>query len=75
MEVTRRCISLSAPPMDVLVGHLCDLTEAVSNSLGIMPRLRISTVSIRPFRLYLLHSFPSFIRCYVLFSATVWNLT
>ena len=46
VEVTRRCISLSAPPMDVLVGHLCDFTEAVSNSPGIMPRLRISTVSI-----------------------------
>ena len=47
-EVTRRCISLSAPPIDVLVGHLCNLVEAVSNSPGVMPRLRISTVSIRP---------------------------
>ena len=74
-EVTRRCISLSAPPIDVLVRHLCDLTEAVSNSPGIMPRLRISTVSIRSFRLHLLHSLPSFIRCYVFFSATVRNLT
>ena len=74
-EVTRRCISLSAPPIDVLVRHLCDLTEAVSNSPGIMPRLRISTVSIRSFRLHLLHLLPSFIRCYVFFSATVQNLT
>ena len=67
VEVTRRCVSLSAPPMDVLVRHLCDFTEAVSNSPGIMPRLRISTVSTRPFRLHLLRSFPSFTRCHVLF--------
>ena len=46
MEVTRRRVSLSAPPMDVLVRHLCDFIEAVSNSSGIMPRFRISTVSI-----------------------------
>ena len=74
-EVTRRCISLSAPPIDVLVGHLCNLVEAVSNSPGIMPRLRISTVSIRSFHLHLLHLLPSLIRCYVLFSATVQSFT
>ena len=45
VEVVRRRTSLSGPSMDVLAAHLCEFTELVSNSQGIMPRLRVATVS------------------------------
>ena len=45
VEVIRQRTSLSGRSLEVLVTHLCDFTEPVSNSQGAMPRLRVSTVS------------------------------
>ena len=45
VEVIRQRASLSGPSLDVLTSLLCDFTELVSNSQGVMPCLRVSTVS------------------------------
>ena len=65
VEVIRRHASLLGPSMEALTARLCLFTELVSNSFGIMPCLRVSTVSTFLFRFHSPHSHFPFIPCYM----------
>ena len=64
LDVVRRALELQSPSQVLLTAHLCHFVALVSESTGVMPRLRVSTLPSR-------HLHPLTHACSLLLSLTV----